>query len=136
MRRSAFLLVLLFAALPAWATDHYWINNGGNWSDTSHWSPAPVPAATDNVFFNASSFSVGSQTVVLDSGALARVLTMDWTGATNAPTLQIGAINTAPLQIEGGTLIFAAGMYVTGGPSTQISMDLPSGSGTITTNGV
>ena len=72
--------------------NRYWIANGGNWSDnTNHWSTssggsggASLPTSADSVYFDANSFSSGSQTVTID--ATANCLNMDWTGATNSPT--------------------------------------------------
>ena len=73
--------------------NRFWVGNGGNWSDnTNHWAAssggapgASLPTSADNVYFDALSFSLGSQTVTV--GADANCLDMDWTGATNSPTL-------------------------------------------------
>ena len=56
--------------------DMYWINNTGNWSDTTHWNSSPsgpdadcVPLMYDNIFFDNNSFD-GSDTVYIDSEEL------------------------------------------------------------------
>jgi hypothetical protein len=56
----------------------------GNWSDANHWS-AGVPDSTHDAIFNASSFNGAGQVVTVDVAA--NCLNMDWTGATNTPTL-------------------------------------------------
>jgi len=73
--------------------DRFWVGDGGNWSDnTNHWSAASggapnasKPTSTDNVYFDANSFTTGSQTVTVDEAAYC--LDMDWTGVTDNPTL-------------------------------------------------
>ena len=92
---------------------HTWIGNGGNWSDASHWSPASVPGSADNVVFNASSFSSGSQTVAITS--LSVCLDMTWTGVTNTPTLSVAL----DLRIF-GSLTLVPGMVVAIDPSSGV----------------
>lgn len=80
--------------------NYYWIGNGGDWKDLSHWShtsgtvnaPATLPDKNDNVFFDANSFSLPGQVVYIeDDGSTigAAMKTMDWRGVTNTPTFQI-----------------------------------------------
>ncbi len=81
---------------------HYWLpdatsNTGtGNWSATGatgHWADdaagtnlgKAAPGTTDNVFFGASAFNGAGQVVTVDATASCK--NMDWTGATNSPTL-------------------------------------------------
>jgi len=100
----------------------YWVGNGGNWSDNAnHWAStsggapgASKPTASDTVYFNASSFSSATQTVILDEDA--NCLSMIWTGVTNTPTLYIGDGRT--LSINGTACTFIANMNVTMGAST------------------
>ncbi len=75
------------------AQDYYWIGGTGNWSDLTHWSAtsggspdqAQLPTATNNVFFDANSFTVSSQIVTLDVEANCN--SMNWSGVVNFPTI-------------------------------------------------
>jgi hypothetical protein len=131
VRRFALSLAFLFfliLAFPAWATTHTWINNGGNWSDTSHWSPASVPTSADNVVFNSSSFSSGSQNVVLDAASYC--LDMDWTGVANAPTITKSGSGQL---VVSGSLTLATGVVWA---ATFETYFVATSSKTITTNGI
>lgn len=66
--------------------NRYWVNNGGDWSQTSHWSTtsggaggASVPNDADDVFFDTNSFSSNAQTVTVTGsggvGAFCRNIT-------------------------------------------------------------
>ncbi len=78
-------------------SDRFWVGNSGNWSDfLNHWSAssggapnASLPTSDDNAFFDALSFTLAAQTVTLD--ATTNCKAMNWTGATNGPTLAFGA---------------------------------------------
>jgi len=79
-------------------TDAYWVGGTGTWSDDdNHWAPVSggipgdgnLPASTTNVHFDANSFTGAGQTVTI--GAAAYCKDMDWTGATNSPTLAFAA---------------------------------------------
>ncbi|WP_291400560.1 hypothetical protein, partial [Daejeonella sp.] len=68
----AFFLVSVFSAN---ASDYYWVGGSGNWSAfATHWATSSggstfysqVPQSTDNVIFDANSFSASGQTVTLD----------------------------------------------------------------------
>lgn len=70
----------------------YWIGNSGNWTDPAHWSftsggPSAgcIPTSADTVFFDANSFSLANQTVLVNDSAFFRA--MDWTGITAAQAL-------------------------------------------------
>ncbi len=72
--------------------DRFWIGGQGNTDDTAHWSTtsggvggASLPTSADNVYFDANSFTDAGQTVTVN--ATFYCLDMDWTGATNTPTL-------------------------------------------------
>jgi hypothetical protein len=97
----------------------YWFGNGGNWSDqANHWSnnsgnvPASLhgaaPGTDDNAIFDLLSFTLAAQTVTVD--AAASCLNMDWTGATNTPTLAVGTQSL----IYNGNAVFIAAMVITG----------------------
>jgi len=106
--------------------DYYWVGGTGNWTDATHWSLASggtggagVPTVEDNVFFDASSFTAAGQvvTVIGDVSNNARVLNMDWTGASNNPTL--AGASTVNLRINGSltlnpnmTFNFAGPIYM------------------------
>jgi len=92
----------------------YWVGHSGNWNDPNHWSltsggagGACVPTLADNVFFDASSFSVGSKIVTLNVNAYCRNMT--WTGATFTPVLT----GTTTLNVYGSLTLINA-MNVTG----------------------
>ena len=95
----------------------YWIGNGGNWGDGSHWSlssggPASgcSPSPLDNVIFDANSFSSPGQSVTINvPTALCR--DMNWTGVTNTPTFSLPITSGNILKIY-GSLIFTPDMVI------------------------
>jgi len=104
--------ILIFLPIIVFPANRYWVGGTGNWNSTSHWSTtsggaggASVPTSADDVFFNASSFSAGGQTATININASCR--NIDFTGATNSPTLA-GASNRT-LTVS-GSLTFIAGM--------------------------
>lgn len=76
----------------------YWVGNGGNWNDTTHWSlqsngasGAVVPTATENAMFDLNSFSLAGQTVTVNAAANMLAL---WTeGVSQAFTLTNAVYN-------------------------------------------
>ena len=119
----------------------YWHADGGNWSDhATHWFNATdggggghgaAPGIDDNAIFDANSFDNAAQTVTVD--AAANCLDMDWTGATNTPTLSIPvAVEANRLSIY-GNVTFINAMIVTG--RSYIALQF-AGTTTLTTNGV
>jgi gliding motility-associated-like protein len=77
-RYSRVFLIFLFLAAVAQgsrATDYFWVGGSGNWSDINHWATASggltkhivVPSPADNVFFDANSFTLPKQVVVVDA---------------------------------------------------------------------
>lgn len=98
---------------------YYWApvagSGTGNWTDVAHWSStndgtggdyATPPNPTNNVFFASTAFTGAGQVVTVD--AAASCLAMDWTGATNTPTLA----GSSALTIY-GDLTFIAAMVQT-----------------------
>lgn len=101
----------LFSSDP---TTRYWIGDTGNWSDDTNWSGTsggtggyPVPDYQKDVYFDANSFSAASQVVTLDEAP--SVNDMDWTGATNSPTLSTGVGTEVNLS---GDLVLISAMTV------------------------
>jgi hypothetical protein len=99
----------------------YWVGNGGSWNETSHWagtsggvSGLSVPTADDNVYFDANSFSTGSQTITLTTGATCK--SIDFTGVDNSPLLT----GTQTLTIY-GSVTLSDGMSLS---SSQITIVL------------
>ena len=74
--------------------NRYWVGNGGNWDDTSHWSTssggsggASVPTQDDDVYFDANSFTTSGQTVHCRyAGNPHYCKNVDWSGVTDNPT--------------------------------------------------
>jgi len=124
-----------FTAPPA---GRYWLGGTGNWSDDdNHWATTPdgatadgnVPSSSEDVYFFAGSFTAGSQTVTVD--ATAYCLGMDWTGATNTPTLSVG---TEDLDYS-GSLTLIAEMVCTSAVTGRINF-AGTGSSLLTSNGL
>lgn len=112
--------------------NRFWVGDGGNWSDSlNHWSAssggapnASKPGSSDDVFFDANSFSSGSQTVVVDEAASCK--SMDWTGVTDSPAFTV----TNGITIAGSVTLDSSITY-SGTGSLTIT-----GTGTITTKGI
>lgn len=111
------------------------IGTAANWGDVNSWSAASggacgasVPTNADNVYFNANSFTAGSQ--VLTVAATAYCKDMDWTGATNTPTLSIGI--GLVLNTYGSVTFIGAEMTLTTPNYGYLKMF----GGTLTTNGL
>jgi hypothetical protein len=93
------------------APDVYWVGRTGVWSNLTCWSytsggPGGIivaPNSTTNAHFDVNSFNAAGQVVTVDAAAYC--LNMDWTGATNTPTLAFG-INS--MYIYGNVVLIAA----------------------------
>ncbi|WP_343703286.1 Calx-beta domain-containing protein [Chitinophaga sp.] len=84
------------------AGPRYWVGGSGDWNESAHWSTtsggaggACVPTVSNDVFFDANSFTAGSSAVTIAQGN-AYCRNMDWTGAANAPSFT----KTATLTLE------------------------------------
>lgn len=71
--------------IPVVGGSLYWIGDSGNWNDGLHWSYVSggtpsgcIPDSTQQVFFDANSFGLPGQSVLVDDTAFFQ--TMDWTG--------------------------------------------------------
>lgn len=104
---------------PGWTINEkptetfFWIGGTGNWNDPTHWSATSgggpsgcVPSVTDDVFFDANSFTGAGQTVTVNvENASCR--NMSWMGVTGTPDLAGPLANR--LRIS-GSLRFAEAM--------------------------
>lgn len=76
------------------ASDYYWVGNGGDWSDLSHWATTSggsefhdnLPGPEDRVFFDEQSFTSVGETVNLDINPI-EIKSLDGSSVTNSPTL-------------------------------------------------
>lgn len=79
--------------------DRFWVGGSGHWNptDTSHWSNssggasgATVPTETDDVYFDANSFSANGAIVTVDHGTtsyfLEKCKNLDFSGITHSAT--------------------------------------------------
>ncbi|MEI6766979.1 MAG: hypothetical protein WCM76_15215, partial [Bacteroidota bacterium] len=120
MKKSIVLLlsmaILSFAGHQLKATNYYWVNGGGNWSDhLNHWATtsggttfhAVVPSPFDNVYFDANSgFTSTNRTVNVDQ-TIETCLDMDWSNAPASPILSGPSTNTLKIY---GSLKFIPAM--------------------------
>ena len=117
------------------AKDYYWINNGGDWSDISHWATTSggsvkhlqIPTPTDNVFFDANSFTVINQVVTINLSASCN--SMNWAGVRFGPTLR----GTNQINIY-GNLVLSKELKIE--YSGDIIFEAQSSSKTILSNGI
>lgn len=93
---------LIFLFLTSFADDFYWVNNGGNWSDfTNHWATTSggstmhtrLPNSTDNVYFDANSFTSTDQVVTIDTSYISCGI-MNWANVSQYPEFLGGASDT------------------------------------------
>jgi len=105
-----------------------------NWSDLTHWATTSgggvahtqLPTSTDNVFFDANSFDAASQVITLDVEANCK--NMNWTGASNFPTIS-GNGNDANIF---GSLTLSPDMAAN---FSNVEIESTDTGNTITTNG-
>jgi len=108
------------------------LGTAANWNTVNTWSAASggvsgasVPASTNSTYFDANSFSAGGQTVTVD--AIAYCLGMDWTGATNSPSMYLAA----SCRVYGNVTLLA-GTPINGTGNAYLHFYA---SGTLTSNG-
>ncbi|MEM6398557.1 MAG: gliding motility-associated C-terminal domain-containing protein [Bacteroidota bacterium] len=73
------LHLLLFGYVSLHSADYYWVGNGGNWSDLTHWATESggntfhtvLPDQDDDIYFDDNSFSLPGQTVFFAQGVQA-----------------------------------------------------------------
>lgn len=103
----------------------YWVGNSGNWNDASHWSTTSggaggecIPTAVDNVFFNASSFTISNQTLSLP--AIGFCNNMNWENVANSPNFSLGyALNIY------GSVVLGQNMGMISGAEFQLRSTNP-----------
>ena len=117
MRHIIRIFILLILSATTYAqNNYYWVGGTGNWSDVStHWATTSggnvfhsvLPRTTDNVIFDANSFSASNQ--ILTINVKAECNNMNWTGVTNTPKLRVNNSWNDGLNIY-GSLTFVTGM--------------------------
>ncbi len=115
LARVTILMVVFLTGSVSFAQTLYWVGDGGSWNDASHWSAtsggvgnAGTPTSSTAVIFDANSFSTSGQTVTLTTGAICA--TMNWTGVSNTPTLDLAN----DLTVSGSSATFADNMDIAG----------------------
>ncbi|MEO6669979.1 MAG: gliding motility-associated C-terminal domain-containing protein [Ferruginibacter sp.] len=113
--------MLFIFSLKATSLNYFWIGNSGNWTELGHWATTSggstlhtqIPTALDDVFFDASSFTIPGQAVHF--GALTMLAhNVNWTGVINTPSMSGPASNTMRIY---GSLTLVPGMTMAfGGP--------------------
>ncbi len=112
MKQNRYILILLSIALlfseSLIAANKYWVGNGGNWGDASHWSyqsggngGAGTPNEFEKAIFDANSFSTDNQTVII-SGNIS-IGGMNWENITK---------NTSISSSENITLTSFGGIFL------------------------
>ena len=88
------LFLLLFTHVSLLGADYYWVGGSGIWSDfANHWATSSggttfhtlIPTSSDNVIFDANSFTAPGQVVTVDQ-TIVNCLNMNWTGVLHMPT--------------------------------------------------
>ena len=117
LRHFCLLLSLLVLSTTARAANYYWVGNSGAWTDMNHWANTSggagngyinVPKNTDNVYFDAGSFTVVNQRVTIMGTVTCNNMT--WSGNVLQATFLQGA--SGVLEIN-GDLHYTATMAMT-----------------------
>ncbi|MBN8703676.1 MAG: T9SS type A sorting domain-containing protein [Bacteroidetes bacterium] len=112
-----FGIFVILCTKQSYAANYYWVGNGGNWTDLTHWANSSggtgsaygtVPSTSDNVYFDANSFSAGSATVTINSNV--SCANLDFTGTTNTPTFK-NASATDTITCAGSLTLISAITY-------------------------
>ena len=114
--------------------NRYWVGNNGTWnaSSTTNWSSssggaggASVPTTSDDVIFDANSFSSDARTVTLGA----------WGNCRSFTTQNID--QTVTFSGASQRIVFNGGFYLSNKVTMSIQLiQMGSGSGDLTTNGV
>ena len=74
-RQLSLIVAMCIASFSSFALNYYWVGGSGSWSNhNAHWAKSSggtmfhdqVPQSTDNVFFDANSFTAAGQSVTID----------------------------------------------------------------------
>ncbi|MDO9184772.1 MAG: hypothetical protein Q7W13_02090 [Bacteroidia bacterium] len=135
--KTTLLVMAILTSINCNALNYFWVGGSGSWSDfNNHWATTSggnifhnqVPQSTDNVYFDALSFTAATPTVTIDQ-TIVQCADMTWIGVFNTPTLLGSSFDT--LRIF-GSLALGAGMNFN--LNGQVSMEAITGK-TITTSG-
>ena len=107
MKKLVVIIFFLIAAFNALAINRYWVGGTGNWGNTARWSAssggatgASVPTVSDDVFFDANSFTAAGQTVTVNGAGYRNCKSMNWTGSKFNPTFAKAAASSG-LNVNG-----------------------------------
>ncbi len=112
----AFML-FLFSSSSLFASNYYWVNGTGNWSEfTLHWATSSggstfhsqLPDTNDNVFFDVNSFPNINDTLNIDLDSVV-CHSMDWSTVTNNPVISYSNtyFASSPNIVINGSLIMS-----------------------------
>lgn len=94
--------------------DRYWVQNSGEWDDTTHWSVSSgglggetIPTSADNVYFDINSFTDGGQYLTVSGNCFCN--SMDWSNVLYIPTLKFNDNSNITLY---GNLTLVYSMYI------------------------
>jgi hypothetical protein len=97
----------------------YWVGNGGNWSDTAHWSTssggasgASIPLAHDSVIFDVNSITTTGQTITVNTYNACKSITT--TGVLNSPTMALSSASPNTRVAFFGNVSLIPGLTYTG----------------------
>lgn len=112
--KKLFTLIVIssfFLVQSTVANKYFWVGNGGNWRNYSqHWALSSggssmhtsVPGINDTVYFDANSFSMGGQSIYVDT-IFSECAMMDWSGIDE--TVEFNSLSTALLKIYGSCIL-------------------------------
>ena len=115
--KNYFIFLFQLLSVSAFASSYYWVGNSGNWSDYSnHWATtsggnffySQEPTLSDDVFFDANSFTLSGQSVI-DTSNNFYCNNMNWSGALNNPAFNSPGNGT--VHIAGGIQLIS-GMQI------------------------
>ena len=95
IKTTLLVIAIFLTSISCNALNYFWVGGSGNWSDfNDHWATTSggstfhnqVPQSTDNVYFDALSFTTATPTVTIDQ-TIVQCADMTWIGVFNTPTL-------------------------------------------------